>query len=164
MRSPTDTAAGGNRTPAGTRRVAATVMGMLLFPLACHASLGGDTASVAADQAELEAAQTLSTTADYTIYKLTAPSGLVLREYALPSGSVFAVTWRGPTIPDLEQILGTYFRPYLKAAAAVRGSHGHSLVRLSDLVVETAGHMRAFRGKAYLPALVPQGVSADSLE
>jgi hypothetical protein len=29
-------------------------------------------------------------------------------------------------------------------------------LRTGDLVVESGGHMRAFRGRAYLPGLVPR--------
>ena len=35
---------------------------------------------------------------------------------------------------------------------------------LPDLVIESGGHMRAYRGRAYLPARVPDGVSTADLK
>jgi hypothetical protein len=34
------------------------------------------------------------------------------------------------------------------------------VLRTGDLVVESGGHMRAFRGRAYLPGLVPPELGA----
>jgi hypothetical protein len=34
----------------------------------------------------------------------------------------------------------------------------------SDFVVQAIGHLRTFQGKAYVPSLVPAGVSVAELE
>jgi Protein of unknown function (DUF2844) len=36
-------------------------------------------------------------------------------------------------------------------------------IATSDLVVESEGHLRAYVGRGYLPALVPAGVSIGEL-
>ena len=79
-------------------------------------------------------------------------------------GKVFAVTWNGPFIPNLKQSLGSYFAEFSAAAPAAHGTRKHLLVRLPDLVVESAGHMRAHHGVAYLPQALPSGVSVGDLQ
>ena len=53
----------------------------------------------------------------------------------------------------------------LRFVKAVGGWPGRVVVIACEpeLVVESAGHMRAYRGRAYLPLLVPPGASAADL-
>ena len=74
---------------------------------------------------------------------------MTVKEYLSPNGTVFAVSWRGPRPPDLSQLLGSYFAEYQTAAAAPHAQRGHLLVQTENLVVETSGHMRDLRGRAY---------------
>ena len=100
----------------------------------------------------------------YRIHEIQQPSGTLIREYAGNDGKVFAVTWHGPFVPNLRQILGSYFDEYAAAAKAGRQDRNHMLVRKSDLVVRVAGHMRAQSGLAYLPQAMPSGVTIGDLE
>ncbi len=77
--------------------------------------------------------------------------------------TVFAVAWRGPRVPDLQQALGTYFDRYSAAVKVRSGGHNHFELRQTDLVVQAGGHMRAFVGRAYLPSAIPAGVSLADL-
>jgi hypothetical protein len=79
---------------------------------------------------------------------------------------VFAVTWQGPTPPDLRQLFGSYFEPFRSAAAAQSRPGGHRQLSIaqSDFVVQAIGHLRTFQGKAFVPSLVPAGVSVAELE
>jgi hypothetical protein len=73
---------------------------------------------------------------------------------------VFAVSWTAPVLPDLHRLLGSYFNEYTTALAALNRPGLRRSVRIasSGLVVESAGHLRAYAGRAYLPAFVPAGV------
>ncbi len=133
----------------------------LALPITAAAELGGNANLVPLDQARLNASLNVSTSNRLTRFDLRLPSGTSVREYASPAGTVFAVSWDGPTLPDLSQLLGAYFPQYLSAVQG--GGIGTQLVRQSGLVVYSAGHMRAFRGRAYLPPLQPQGVLAEQL-
>jgi len=131
------------------------------------AALGGDVASVHQDQAHMKG--TLKTTnADaYTVHEITANGGTVVKEYASPAGKVFAVSWRGPFIPNMQQLLGAYFDQFAQASKTQRESHvGHRPLNIqqSNLVVQSGGHMRGFIGRAYAPDLVPPGINLDALE
>ncbi len=96
--------------------------------------------------------------------ELQLPSGTVVTEYLTDTKIVFAVTWRGPALPDLHQVLGDYFANYQTAASqpAVR----RRLVRVSrpDIVIESGGKMRAFTGRAWVPALLPSGVTSADIQ
>jgi hypothetical protein len=129
------------------------------------ASLGGDTSSVQDDRARMQGALRQIVRADaFTFHEMQSGSGIVVREYLNTAGTVFGVAWRGPTFPDLRQLLGPYFERYQQEAARLartRKGHGPLTVDLGDLVVQTGGHPRAFFGRAYLTRDLPAGVNAD---
>lgn len=128
------------------------------------AALGGDVSSVEADRASLKGALTgFTTVGAYGVHELTTTSGVHVREY-VAGGKVFAVSWQGPVIPDLRQVLGAYYATYAQAAAAPHaGSHRHLKVEQPGLVVESNGHMRAFYGRAWDPALLPANFSVADI-
>jgi hypothetical protein len=101
---------------------------------------------------------------DYTVHEITGDDGTLIREYVTPAGKVFGVSWSGPTIPDLEQLLGTYNAEFQTAIRAKRGRRSSAAVHNPDLVVESSGHMRAFHGRAYLNSMLPTGVTEDVVQ
>lgn len=109
------------------------------------------------------AAGATTATLPFVVQENTMPSGTVVRQY-IANGTVFAVSWQGPSMPDLHRLLGdNYFTQYRQAAPASRSGRGHLRVQQTGLVVQSSGHMRAFSGKAYLPQLLPQGVNLEQL-
>jgi hypothetical protein len=143
------------------------VLATMADPFSARASLGGDVTSVHGDQAKLQASlQTMSKDL-YSVHEMRAPNGVVVREYVTPAGRVFGVAWQGPTRPDMRQVLGPYFDPFIEGAQAQRAQHimmrGPLTVQLPGLVVEMDGHARAFFGRAYVPQMVPAGVRAEEL-
>ena len=138
----------------------------LSMPSPARASLGKDVASVEADRAEMQGSRRLVENASYAVHELQAPTGTTVREYVSPDGRVFAVAWQGPFIPNLRQLLGTYFVAFSQAAQAQKGQrpgHGPLLVELPGLVVESGGHMRAFHGRAYIPEWVPASAAEEGI-
>jgi hypothetical protein len=120
------------------------------------AALGGDVTTVAADGARMKAeVRVASTAAAYTVHEFTTSTNTVVREYAAQNGKVFALTWKGPTMPDLEQILGVYYNDYQNAANTPHIGHRHLSIERSDLVIHSNGRMRDFSGSAYVPGLFP---------
>jgi hypothetical protein len=135
-------------------------LGCLLIqglPQPARAALGGSTDTVEADRVSMKGLNLAAGTEQQRILQL--PSGTVVTEFLGANGAVYAVTWRGPSLPNLRQILGSYFANYQTAARApvVR----RRLVRLDspDLVIESSGHMRAFVGRAWVPSMLPSGVT-----
>lgn len=140
---------------------------MLALPLPAFAALGASTDSVHEDKARMQAYLTTVARGTYTVHELTSPLGVVVREYSSPSGRVFAVSWQGHFMPDMRNLLGTYFERYAMAATTQRKRvQGRSFlaVKQSSFVVESVGHLREYSGRAYDPTLMPSGVSADDLQ
>jgi len=142
-------------------------IGLIAFLCAAYsrpasATLGSDLTSVDADRVKMQSALLGITRNDrFAVHQLQAPSGTTIREYVSSTGTVFAVSWEGPWLPDLQQILGPYFDAYQRNAAAVRNnrrSHGPITIRAGELVVQVSGHPRAFTGRAYVERLLPQGM------
>src|ERR1700737_3672320 len=131
-----------------------------------RADLGGNAASVLADGAASKALVNSVIGQQYDIQEINADTGGRVREYLNRDGVVFAVSWAGPVLPDLQRLLGTHFAAYTTALTALDHPGLHRSVRVasSDLVVESGGHLRAYAGRAYLPALIPAGVSAAELD
>ena len=133
--------------------------------LPAHAALGGDLTSVDTDGQHMKAQLHLTTTnASYVVHEIQTANGMVVREYVSPAGKVFAVSWRGPTLPDLQQLLGSHYEDYQNAANAPHPGHRHLSIDRADLVVHSSGRLRAFHGFAYLPAEFPANLSINDLK
>jgi hypothetical protein len=143
-----------------------TVTGMSSI---AHASLGGDSSSIETDRlimrAEKAAKQTPSSTGSYTVHEITLPSGTLVRQYASSAGVIFAVTWKGPFIPNLQQILGDHFQT-LVAHQTKQSLVGHRSIshHSADLVIESSGHPRSYVGRAYLPTAIPAGIIPQDIQ
>jgi hypothetical protein len=150
-------------------RPIATALAVGVFAVAAapaHATLGQASSSIQTDQAHLSATRTSASASGYDITILTLPNTGVVREFTRQDGLVFAIAWRGPSRPDLRQLLGGYFAT-LKADTADRDGRARRMplgTDRPDLVVHSAGRPGAFWGVAYLPQSAPASFSPDPLQ
>lgn len=131
------------------------------------AALGGDESTVQADQVHMQGSLRSTHAAAYTVHEIQSPTGVVVREYVSPAGKIFAVAWRGPWIPDMQQLLGDYFQQYADEAQAQANKRpGRRPLQISQpgFVFQMFGHMRSYTGRAYIPEMVPQGVRAEAIQ
>ena len=149
----------------GLAAVGSLLLCALLASNPALAALGGGVDSVSADIHVLRGQLRSTPYVAYDQHQIVT-GALVVNEYVTRAGQVFAVTWQGPVPPDLRQLLGTYFGRVQSTAAADHrpGMHHFFSLVQSDLVVINSGRLRAFHGIAYLPALIPQGVSISQLQ
>lgn len=147
-------------------RMLAAFAGVAAFSLPALASLGGNADSVEADRAHMNASEAVTQNNSYTVHAIQSPDGTVVNEYVSAAGTVFGVAWHGRFFPDMQQILGTYFSQYSAALASQPKHYGHRQLNIkqSGLVVQTAGHMHDYFGRAYIPSLLPQGLNPDQLQ
>ena len=138
-------------------------LAILAIPFSAWAALGENVSSVQVDQARMNATVRTNAAAKYTVFELQTPSGTVIREYVSPANTVFAVAWEGPSLPDLRQLLGTYFAQYVEGAKSQGGGTGPRAIQQPGLVVYAGGRMGAFMGRAYVPQSIPQGVSLEEI-
>ena len=145
---------------------AASILDLAVRP--AHAGLGATTASIEPDRASMKGQLRSRSGAGYSVEEITTPGGLV-REYVSPAGVVFAVSWNGTSMPNLQQAFGTYYTQFQAAVQARRAQqpafrgHNHLEIRTSSLVVHAMGHMRQYFGVAYVPSLMPTNLSISDL-
>ncbi len=144
-------------------------LGLSAFVLATtervEAVLGESAGSVASDMKALSAARgNAATYKGYSVQEINSAS-VTVREYISPSGVVFGVAWNGLVRPDLAQLLGSYAAEYRQTLRQTPRARGRRSLRIKtdNIVVEEWGHMRNLRGHAYVPALLPPGVSVDEI-
>src|SRR5580700_4589541 len=73
------------------------------------AELGGGSASVYRDSEHMTGSVQVRSGEQYTVYEIRTSTGTIVREFVSPNGTVFAVGWEGHFVPEMKQILGTYF-------------------------------------------------------
>ena len=129
----------------------------------CHAQLGATgRAPHDAKDAVVQRAQ-----GGLLTYRETTDTyGIVVRQYADAAGAVYAVSWRGPAMPDVKALLGAYFQRFRDGASASAGDAGLHTARVADgaLVVENRTRLREFSGRAWLANALPPGVSAADIQ
>lgn len=135
------------------------------WALPARAELGGTIASVENDAARLKGTLRLVAAQAYMRHEIRVSTGHVIREYASPDGQVFAVSWEGPTVPDLRQLLGErYFTEFQQAAARQRYGRHPLLIETPGFVFQQTGRLRDFHGRAYLPRSLPSGVDVSAIQ
>jgi len=152
----------------GLRMMATGLLATVSF--ACHASLGQaptsfpDTASSQAVRARALAAGSANVT-NYNVNTTKLTSGTVVREYVGSDGTVFAVSWNGPFMPDLRTLLGDQFKT-MTTEAARRPMAGRSQLYIDrpDVSIESTGHMRAYAGRAWIKAQLPAGFNVQDIQ
>jgi hypothetical protein len=136
------------------------------------AMLGGSAGSIGQDglitpssPAALAALSGANSNGGVNLQTIITAEGVTVNEF-VARNQVFAVSWGGQVMPDLSSVLGPYF-PAFQQAALNRPKLGRNaplVVEAQDLVVHSYGHMRAFKGMAYIPSLVPAGFDITRIE
>lgn len=143
-----------------------TIIAALASAQWAHATLGGNAETIASDRKGLAAVHRATMPrSGYTVEEMTFDS-TTLREYVSPAGIVFGIAWNGYVHPDLTLLLGSYSGEYSAALEKAQRTHGHRSRQLvtDNIIVETWGHMRDLRGRAYAPSLVPSEVNIDEIK
>jgi hypothetical protein len=159
-----------NRTPSArtAKGLLLPLLIVLVFASPALAALGGTVDSVQKDQVQMKGTMRVaSSTANYTVHEIQASTGTLVREYVSPAGIVFGVAWRGPARPDLQQVFGSYYDQFIQAAKEAKSARpGRRPLNIQQpgLVVYSGGHMGNLFGKAYIPQLLPQGVTAADIQ
>lgn len=128
-----------------------------------HAALGGAPAQFGADSTTV-VSSVASGAGSYTKLDTTLPTGTRVRQYVSGAGIVFAVSWDGPFLPDLQALLGKHFDTMVaESARTPRAGSSQRTVNRPEVVIFSGGHMRAFEGRAWMPAELPAGFSANDI-
>jgi hypothetical protein len=141
-------------------------LAVLVIPYAALATLGEPLSSLDSNRTALKAVKkSVTKRTAYSIHEYVS-DGSTTRQYATQDGIVFALAWNGVSHPDLASLLGNYDDDYRKALRSGQRKKGqrHFAVHGSRVIVEKWGHMRNLQGRAYDPALMPNGVNINEIQ
>ncbi|CAN1493740.1 Protein of unknown function DUF2844 [Burkholderiaceae bacterium] len=134
---------------------------LLALPLASQAELGGNLASINQEQKTFGSTLSSSPQTGFTIYTQAISPGLVLKEYLTTNANVFAITWKGPSLPNFQVVLGAYYSNYL---TALQNNPRAIFFQDDNIVIESGGVMGGYVGRAYLPKQFPAGMTPANLQ
>lgn len=143
-----------------------------LWPLAtapARAVLGETMTLPSSGRAQAAAAPRTALPSGVQVVERASGDGGAIREYVSPQGIVFAVAWNTRFKPRLETLLGRYHEGYAAAAsqALARSSRAgiqrQATLQATDLVVQSNGFLNTFRGRAWVPSLLPAGFDPATL-
>jgi hypothetical protein len=142
---------------------------MLAVTMAASASVAraelGGTAATFAPESIIAGSARQTVMAGYSLHEIRLTGGTRVREYLDAGGIVIAVSWSGPFMPDLRQLLGSHFSTLVdQAASKPRAGQGALLLARPEVVIESGGHMRAWQGRAWLPDRLPAGLNANDID
>ena len=127
------------------------------------AGLGDDASSVELDRVSMKAALRVTPYVGYDVHEIQTPAGTVIHEYVSAQGKVFAVSWRGPGLPDLAQLLGSYAAQLAQAQPRSHYNHHHLRIETPEVVMQSDAYLRSRSGRAWVPALFPQSLSPKDI-
>ncbi len=101
----------------------------------------------------------------YRVITGTDRSGLItIRQYINNNNVVFGIAWDGPIMPDLSQLLGSYFPNFQTALSNQSNLRNTRQISTGNLVIHQNGHMRHYMGNAWDPSLLPAGVTGREIQ
>lgn len=138
---------------------------LLLYASAATAFAGlGSAPSAPGPRILSQSALTVATSATYTDLKETLESGTEVHEYVNAQGTVFAVSWAGPFLPDLREVLGVKFDTMVNhVRQRAGGARSQVRVQQDDVVIFSGGRPGGFSGRAWMPALLPAGFDTNAV-
>jgi hypothetical protein len=147
------------------RTLAGVLLIVVLGAPPLSGALGEQESSVSADRQFLRGQIRKEVHQGYRLHQITDANGAVVCEYVSPAGKVFGVSWQGPYVPNMQQLLGSYFTYLQQYAQAQTGRHGGPLmIQRDNFVFTNSGHLRWSRGRAYVPSLLPTNLSPEVVQ
>jgi hypothetical protein len=142
-----------------------TVLLMLMMgSLPAWAALGGDVASVNSDVQALSGQHNVVAKAGYSLHQITKADGSVVNEFVSPAGVVFGISWQAHSMPNLNQLLGSHLADFQQGQRTHVVPRRAVTIQTDDFVFSSVGHGRSFRGRAYVPSLVPSNITSEVVQ
>ena len=100
----------------------------------------------------------------YNLHQITLQDGSAVNEFVSPAGIVFGVSWTGHFMPNLHQLLGSYITNLQQGQRTQVVPRRAVTIQGDNFVFSSMGHARFFRGRAYVPGLVPANLTAEVVQ
>jgi hypothetical protein len=128
------------------------------------AALGDNVSSVDSDAQVLRGQHRMVAKVGYNLHQITAADGSVVNEFVSPEGTVFGVSWQGHSVPNLQQLLGSHLADLQQGQRTQVVRRRAITIQTDNFVFSSAGHSRYFRGRAYVPSLVPSNLTTEVVQ
>lgn len=145
------------------RNLALLVM-LLMGSTPAWAALGNNLASVDADAQALGGQHTVVAKVGYNLHQITMQDGSVVNEFVSPAGVVFGVSWKGHRLPDFRQLFGAYMTNFQQGERTQVIPRRGVTIQGTDFYFTNFGRMLSFRGRAYVPSLIPANLTAEVVQ
>jgi hypothetical protein len=146
------------------KRNFAILLILMLGSIPAWAALGNNIASVDADAQAFRGEHVMVAKTGYNLHQITMADGSVVKEFVSPAGTVFAVAWRGHFIPNLQQLLGAYVTNLQQGQRTRVIPRRGITIQGNDFVFTSFGLNRSFRGRAWVPSLVPANLTMEVVQ
>jgi hypothetical protein len=140
------------------------VLLMLMASVPAWAVLGEDVSSVDSDVQVLHGQHVMVAKVGYNLHQIIHPDGSVVNEFVSPAGIVFGVSWQGHSVPNLQQLLGTYITNLQQGQRTQWVRRRAVTIQGDNFVFSSMGHLRFFKGRAFVPGLVPANLTAEVVQ
>ena len=142
-----------------------TVLFMLMMgSVPAWAVLGDNVSSVDSDVQALGGKHVMVAKVGYNLHQITAKDGSVVNEFVSPAGTVFGISFQSHTMPNLQQLLGSYMTNFQQGQRTQHVRRRSVTIQGDNFVFSSVGYMRSFRGRAYVPGLVPANLTAEVVQ
>ena len=146
------------------KRIFGVLLMLVLGSVPAWAALGDNVAAVESDAQVLRGKHVMVARVGYNLHQITMTDGSVVNEFASPAGTIFGVSWTGHFMPNLQQLLGSYITN-LQQGQRTRVVHRRAVTIQGDnFVFSSFGYARFFRGRAYVPGLVPANLTPEVVQ
>jgi hypothetical protein len=137
---------------------------LMIASVPAWAALGDDVSSVNSDVQALGGKHVMVAKVGYNMHQITAADGSVVNEFVSPAGTVFGISWQGHFMPNLQQLLGSYMTNLQQGQRTQYVRRRSVTIQGDNFVFVSSGYMRNFRGRAYVPGLVPANLTPEVVQ
>lgn len=146
------------------KSVFTTALILIATSMPVWAALGENVSTVSNDVQVLHGQHQMVAKVGYNLHQITMKDGSVVKEYASPAGTVFGISWQSHFVPNLQQLLGSYLTNYQQGQRTQVVRRRGVTIQGDNFVLTSFGHMRSFRGRAYVPGLVPANLTPEVVQ
>ena len=146
------------------KRAFVVLLMLIMGSVPAWAVLGEDVSTVNADVQVLRGQHRMFTRVGYNLHQITTADGSIVNEFVSPSGVVFGLSWQGHFMPNLPQLLGSYLSNFQQGERTRVVRRRSVTIEGDNFVFFSMGQMRSFRGRAYVPGLVPANLTPEVVQ
>jgi hypothetical protein len=132
--------------------------------LRAWAALGDSISSVDNDVQVLHGQHQMVAKVGYNMHQITMKDGSVVKEFASPAGTIFGISWQTHVMPNLQQLLGSYMTNYQQGERTQVARRRAVTIQGDNFIFSSMGHMGFFKGRAYVPGLVPANLTPEVVQ